>query len=290
MESLQGTKDGSLQRGDMVAENKKYYWLKLHKDFFKRHEIRIIEDMANGKDYILFYLKLLVESISHNGNLRFSDTIPYNEQMLSTITNTNVDIVRAAMQIFLQLNMIEMLDDETIYMVETENLIGSETAAAERMRKSRQNKALQGQECNNVTLLSQECHTEIRDKSIELRDKNNITISKDIVCQTETVRPDIKPVVDAWNALSNDTAIKPISKMRSTSKRYQMLVARIKEYSIDDVLKAIEKIKQSDFLKGNSNKGWIITFEWFVRPDNFPKVFEGDYDNRGSSNNPYIRY
>lgn len=122
------------------------------------------------------------------------------------------------------------------------------------------------------------------------KSKDNITVSEDTVCQTETVRPDIKPVVDAWNALSNDTAIKPVSKMLSTSKRYQMLVARIKEYSLDDVIKAIEKIKQSDFLKGNNNKGWIITFDWFVRPNNFPKVFEGDYDNRGSSNNPYIRY
>lgn len=122
------------------------------------------------------------------------------------------------------------------------------------------------------------------------KSKDSITVSEDTVCQTETVRPDIKPVVDAWNALSNDTAIKPVSKMLSASKRYQMLVARIKEYSIDDVLKAIEKIKQSDFLKGNNNKGWIITFDWFVRPNNFPKVFEGDYDNRGSSNNPYIRY
>lgn len=122
------------------------------------------------------------------------------------------------------------------------------------------------------------------------KDSIDITVSKDTVCQTETVRPDIKPVIDAWNSLSNDTAIKPVSKMLSTSKRYQMLVARIKEYSIDDVMKAIEKIKQSDFLKGNNNKGWIITFDWFVRPNNFPKVFEGDYDNRGSSNNPYIRY
>ena len=42
---------------------KKYYWLKLNK-IFKQHNIRIIEEMENGKDYILFYLKLLVESIS----------------------------------------------------------------------------------------------------------------------------------------------------------------------------------------------------------------------------------
>ena len=47
--------------------NKKYYWLKLKKDFFKRHDIQIIENMPNGKDYVLFYLKLLVESVDHEG-------------------------------------------------------------------------------------------------------------------------------------------------------------------------------------------------------------------------------
>ena len=56
----------------------KFYWLKLDKDFFKRHDIKIIESMPNGKDYILFYLKLLCESLDHDGSLRFNDQIPYN--------------------------------------------------------------------------------------------------------------------------------------------------------------------------------------------------------------------
>ena len=106
-------------------ETKKFYWLKLKRDFFKRHDIRIVEDMPNGKDYILFYLKLLVESVDHDGALRFSDTIPYNEQMLATITNTNLDIVRASMKIFESLNMIEVIDDGTIYMNQVMSMIGS---------------------------------------------------------------------------------------------------------------------------------------------------------------------
>lgn len=114
---------------------KKFYWLKLKRDFFKRHDIRIIEEMPNGKDYVLFYLKLLLESIDHEGSLRFSDTIPYNEQMLSVITNTNVDIVRSAMKIFTELKMMEILEDETIYMAEVTNMIGSETKWAEYKRK-----------------------------------------------------------------------------------------------------------------------------------------------------------
>ena len=117
---------------------KKYYWLRLQRDFFKRHDIRIIEEMENGKDYLLFYLKLLVESIDHEGNLRFSDTVPYNDKMLSVVTNTNVDIVRTALKVFEQLNMVEVLEDETIYMREVEKMIGSETEWAEKKRKQRQ--------------------------------------------------------------------------------------------------------------------------------------------------------
>jgi predicted phage replisome organizer len=99
---------------------KKYYWLKLQKDFFKRHDIKIIESMPNGKDYVLFYLKLLAESIDHEGSLRFSDTIPYNEEMLATITNTNVDVVKSATKIFVELEMIEILEDSTIFMAESQ--------------------------------------------------------------------------------------------------------------------------------------------------------------------------
>lgn len=121
-------------------ENTKYYWLKLKKDFFKRHDIQIIESMPNGKDYILFYLKLLCESVDHNGNLRFSERIPYNEQMLSTITNTNVDIVRSAIKIFTELHMMDIMDDGTYYMSEVNKMLGGETAWAEKKREYRKSK------------------------------------------------------------------------------------------------------------------------------------------------------
>ena len=119
---------------------KKYYWLKLKRDFFKRHDIRIIEEMPNGKEYLLFYLKLLVESIDHEGALRFSDTIPYNEQMLSIITNTNIDIVRSAMKLLESLQLVEIKDDQTIYMEEVNTMIGSavDNDNANRQRRFRE--------------------------------------------------------------------------------------------------------------------------------------------------------
>lgn len=101
------------------------------------------------------------------------------------------------------------------------------------------------------------------------------TVSKDTVRQTKNVRR----VIEAWNSLA-DYGIKPVTKINSGSKRYDSLVARINEYGIEDVLRAIEKIKESKFLQGKTGKRqWVIKFDWFVLPSNFPKVLEGNYDD-----------
>ena len=156
-----------------IPEYQKYYWLKLKRDFFKRHDVRIIEEMPNGKDYILFYLKLLLESVDHEGRLRFNDTIPYNEQMLSVITHTNIDIVRSAMRVFMDLQLVDILDDQTIYMTEVEKLVGSETSVAERVRKHREKQKMLL--CNTNAL---HCNIELEkelEKELELEKDNTTT-------------------------------------------------------------------------------------------------------------------
>ena len=67
------------------------------------------------------------------------------------------------------------------------------------------------------------------------------------------------------------------------SKRYQSLNARYKEFGAEKMLEAIDNIPKSDFLCGKNNRGWIITFDWFVKPNNFIKVLEGNYDNHQAS-------
>lgn len=151
----------------MAEKDKKYYWLKLKRDFFKRHDIQIIESMPNGKDYILFYLKLLCESVDHNGNLRFSEQIPYNEHMLATITNTNIDIVRSAIKIFTDLKMMDIMDDGTYYMSEVEKMLGSETYWAKKKREQRQLPEGVGQ-CPTVSNGSPTCPSKSIDIEIEL--------------------------------------------------------------------------------------------------------------------------
>ena len=155
----------------MAEKDKKYYWLKLKRDFFKRHDIQIIEDMPNGKDYILFYVKLLCESVDHDGRLRFNEEIPYNEEMLSTITRTNIDTVRAAIKIFTQLQMMEILDDGTIFMREVQKMLGCESYWAEQKRLQRQKK-------DNVQLLSNGSPT-CPSKSIDIEIDKDTEIEKE---------------------------------------------------------------------------------------------------------------
>ena len=168
----------------MAEKSKRYYWLKLKRDFFKRHDIRIIESMPNGKDYILFYLKLLCESVDHEGNLRFSDQIPYSEDMLATITNTNVDIVRSAIKIFTELGMMDIFDDGTYFMNEVDKLIGSavDNDNANRQRRFRERqKMLALQESyesvteNNESKSKRKIGSKNKSKSIEKEKRKRLS-------------------------------------------------------------------------------------------------------------------
>lgn len=128
---------------------------------------------------------------------------------------------------------------------------------------------------NSINVDNNDLNVDRNTQSREEKSREENIVSKDTIRQT-----DVQRCVEAWNSLS-DCGIKSISKMTRYSKRYQSLVARIKEYSVDDVLTAIDKIRHSKFLQGRSGskRAWVITFDWFVLPSNFPKVLEGNYDD-----------
>lgn len=135
------------------------------------------------------------------------------------------------------------------------------------------------QQCCNP--INNPLYTNNNDKNVknDKECKKNILESKDSNCQTE-----VRRILDEWNTLSV-YGIKQVSKIDSQSKRYGNLNARLKQYGIDDVLKAINNIRHSDFLQGkHKGKPWQITFDWFVLPSNFPKVLEGNYDNDENAN------
>ena len=105
-------------------------------------------------------------------------------------------------------------------------------------------------------------------------DEDIDTLSKDKVCSADAQR-----VIDAWNDLPS---VPKVRRLMPTSNRYKMLAARIRDYGIDDVLLAVENVKNSPFLLGGGKQGWTIYFDWFVKPNNFPKVLDGNYTKGGN--------
>ena len=82
------------------------------------------------------------------------------------------------------------------------------------------------------------------------------------------------PIIEGWNKLN-------LSKIISIKgNRLNLLNARIKEYGLDKILQAIDNINESSFLKGQNDRGWTITFDWFIKPNNFVKVLENNYIDR----------
>lgn len=114
-----------------------FYWLKLKKDFYKRHDIVILESMENGKEIELIYIKMLCEAIDHYGELRFNENIAYTPQMLSHVFNTTEEMMKTAIKALIDLELVEIDDSGTIKMLKMGSFVGYETDMAEKKRMQR---------------------------------------------------------------------------------------------------------------------------------------------------------
>ena len=85
---------------------KKYYWLKLPRNFFGKHYIKILRAKENGELLVLFYMWMLTEAIDHEGRLRYSEDIPYDEEMLAEASGFALHIVTQAYQQFTKLQLV----------------------------------------------------------------------------------------------------------------------------------------------------------------------------------------
>ena len=108
-----------------------------------------------------------------------------------------------------------------------------------------------------------------------------IESTKPLEQHQEEPKPNIpvEEIIRRWNSLG-------VGQIKFLNgKRLANTNERIIEYGIEDFYKAIEIVRESNYLKGENNSGWIISYEWFVSQENFNKVYEGKYNNRKISFN-----
>ena len=276
-----------------MATGKKLFWIKLKNTFMTSDAVDFLMSQKNGANYVVIYQMLCLMTLGTNGVLQRTlgeVIIPYDvDKIQRECKYFDRDTIIVAMELFAKLNLIYR-DDNGVYVItDYRDLIGKETdyAGQKRVQRSRQKQLPEcGQSADTtVDIVHTEKEKDIeidkeieKEKDIEI-DKDNNNSIKDACSSDEertSLQKDIKAVIEAWNQLP----LNKVTSIKSGTKRHDALVARIRQYGIESVLEAVNMISQSPFLLGQKTD-FIITFDWFVRPNNFIKVYEGNYLDRG---------
>lgn len=254
-----------------MADNKEYYYIRLRENFFESNEIVLLESMQDGYLYSNILLKLYLRSLKDNGKLMFNDRIPYNAQMIATITRHQVGTVEKALQLFKDMGIIDILPSGAIYMLDIQTFIGRTTTEADRKREYRQKIE---EEKTNVRQISDKTTPEIEKRRVK----------EDIKIEIEKRdRIDYQQIVDMYN---NTCVSFPHVKSLSESRK-KAIRARLKTYSLDDIQTLFTKAESNDFLKGKNNRNWSANFDWLLKDSSMAKVLDGNYeDKKPTEQNP----
>lgn len=263
-----------------MADDKVFYWLKLKEDFFEDDTIQWLEEQENGKEYTLFYLKLCLKSLNLDGKIiRIvgEKLIPYDKKALAKLTNTDIDTVSVAMNLFVQIGLIDILDTGEIYMKQVKEMVGSKTEGA--LRKAKYRKGLEEGERDIVPLLSQECPTEYRYKRIENTDKRT---EKELQ-QEETASSGGQNVHSFYQ---DNFGIEPPTIMQDIE---HWVAGLNEELVIEALKKAVEAEKPYNYAKGIM-RNWIkkgiktladVEAETVKRDRNGRQIINAEVENYG---------
>lgn len=158
-----------------MGDNKRYYWIKLKTDFFNQQTIDFLLSQKNGCEYIVLYQMLCLNTANNNGEMcsKIGEMIvPYNvEKIVRDTKYFDFDTVTIALGLFKKLGLIYEEKDKILKITNFNEMIGSETSSAKRVREYRKKqKALQ---CNIDVTQEIENRDKSIDKDINIENNNN---------------------------------------------------------------------------------------------------------------------
>ena len=164
---------------------KRYYWLKLPEGFFRQKPIKKLRKIAGGDTYTIIYLKMLLIAMKNDGKLYFEGVEDDFYEELALDLDEDSENVKVTVLFLIRQGLMELVDETEYRLTECDKMVGSESASAERVRKHREQKALQ---CNsNVTGVKR-----IGNVEKELEKEIEKEIEKDTICpEVITSRPEV---------------------------------------------------------------------------------------------------
>lgn len=183
-----------------MAKEKRFYWIKLKETFFDLETIDWLISQKNGCEYIVLYQKLCLLTANKSGRLEMQVgemIIPFDINKISRDTKFDIDTVIVAMELFKKIGLIYEEEDGVLKIPYVEEIVGSESSSAQRMRKSRAKKALA--EGEKASLCDGNVTQEKREKRKDFRYSNK----------------EVEAVAEATdgNCISDDDKLKPFNKI-----------------------------------------------------------------------------
>lgn len=229
---------------------KRYYWLKLPKDFFEDKAIKRLRQIAGGDTYTIIYLKMLLKSMEDDGKLFYEGIEDTICDEIALDINENADDVQVTIS-YLEKKGLLVVTDSEVELTRLREMVGSETDKAELMRKLR-SKA----NSNNVTEISNnvtkalptvtKCYTEKekeKEKSREDTDKKKKKKSAkadlDGMINSFTENEELREALKAFLDMR-----KSIKKPIQTEYAFKLALNRLKQLSDIDSIR-IEIVNQS---------------------------------------------
>lgn len=184
-----------------MAEEKRYWWLKMEHDFFEQKEMKALKRMAAGYVYTTIYLKLLLKSLKNNGSLYFESIEDDFVSELAFDIDESIDDVSAVFDFLKRKGLLVEISEEEVSLPGAVQRIGSKTQSAVRMERMREKKKLD----DSVTSLHQSV-TSLQDSYVEKsreekrRDRERVEVDKEQSPTPSTLNQDFKNLYKSFEA------------------------------------------------------------------------------------------
>ena len=223
---------------------------------FDDEKIRLIEQMPDSDTILVIWIKLLAQAGKTNssGYIFLSENIPYTDEMLSTIFNRPLSTVRLALKTFEEMGMIGV-DDRSFISISNWDKHQSVDKLAKIREQNRERQA----------------RFREKNKLDEPKKDSNVPVTLRNATEEELDIDIDKEYIYTLFSFWNDQGIIKHRKMNQAMESH--INARLKEYSVEELRKAIENYAT---VLNSDNFYW--THKWtlqdFMKPDNVVRFID----------------
>ena len=229
---------------------KRYYWLKLPKDFFEDKAIKRLRQIAGGDTYTIIYLKMLLKSMEDDGKLFYEGIEDTICDEIALDINESADDVQVTIS-YLEKKGLLIVTDSEVELTQLTEMVGSESAVTERVRKHREAQKLL--QCNASVLqgntIETKCNTEKEIEKEKSREDTEIDTKKK---KKKSAKADLDGMINSFTENEElREALKAFLDMRKSIKKpiqteyaFKLALNKLKQLSDIDSIR-IEIVNQS---------------------------------------------